>query len=128
MQVYIGKWAGRRWFFPTVFYQNSLRHANPGWHIPEQARLIKIAPIWTLSSCCIAGGFLSSKLAGFGRVLLALNAAQHVTLNCSNTCIQLVCLCCILWLLSLCAARSSCGCIGVDFHQCIHTFLNIVYN
>ena len=35
-QVYMGYWAGRRWFFPTVFYQNLLRQPS-GWHMPEKA-------------------------------------------------------------------------------------------
>lgn len=44
-QVYMGTWAGRRWFFPTVFYQNS-RRQRTGWHMPEQARfpLIELQP------------------------------------------------------------------------------------
>ena len=36
VQVYMGSWAGRRWFFPTVFYHNLLRQPS-GWHMPEQA-------------------------------------------------------------------------------------------
>ncbi len=60
MQVYIGRWAGRRWFFPTIFYQNSLRHGTPGWHIPEQAWSFTL--LWTKLQRLISG-FAFSNLA-----------------------------------------------------------------
>ncbi|CAL5220425.1 g2438 [Coccomyxa viridis] len=36
-EMYVGSWAGRRWFFPTISYQSSSRPGSPRWHVPEQA-------------------------------------------------------------------------------------------
>ena len=78
MQVYVGKWAGRRWFFPTVFYQNSLRHENPGWHIPEQARFLQrqLLPFYPHGG--MSGVPSSSYMLGRERFTLGFEAAVIV--------------------------------------------------
>ncbi|BDA45831.1 hypothetical protein COCOBI_07-6180 [Coccomyxa sp. Obi] len=34
-EMYVGTWAGRRWYLPTVFYQNEAR-GKKSWHMPEK--------------------------------------------------------------------------------------------
>ncbi|CAL8470573.1 g10115 [Coccomyxa elongata] len=34
-EMYIGTWAGRRWYLPTVFYHNQA-HGKRSWHMPEK--------------------------------------------------------------------------------------------
>ncbi|BDA45832.1 hypothetical protein COCOBI_07-6190 [Coccomyxa sp. Obi] len=34
-EMYMGTWAGRRWYLPTVFYQNEAR-GKKIWHMPEK--------------------------------------------------------------------------------------------
>ncbi|KAK9903961.1 hypothetical protein WJX75_001419 [Coccomyxa subellipsoidea] len=34
-ELYVGTWAGRKWFVPTIFYHNQA-HNKQGWHMPEK--------------------------------------------------------------------------------------------
>ena len=34
-EMYVGTWAGRRWYLPTVFYRNQA-HGKRSWHMPEK--------------------------------------------------------------------------------------------
>lgn len=37
-EMYVGSWCGRRWFVPTVFYQNQA-HDKQAWHMPEKVHI-----------------------------------------------------------------------------------------
>ena len=55
--MYVGSWAGRRWFFPTISYQSSSRPGSPRWHVPEQARFI--SRLWAEVHWLISGFILA---------------------------------------------------------------------